>query len=81
MISDNAKTFVATKQLLQGLKNDDAVSDYLASKSIRWRFNLSRAPWCGGFFERLIGVMKSSLAKAVGNALLISRSLKKHYWI
>ena len=77
MVSDNAKTFVATKKWLQGLKNDHTVNNYLASESIRWKFNLSRAPWWGGFFERLIGVMKSCLSKVIGNALLTFNELEE----
>ncbi|CAB4030493.1 Hypothetical predicted protein, partial [Paramuricea clavata] len=33
-------------------------------------FNLSRAPWWGGQFERLIGLMKSAFYKVVGQGLL-----------
>lgn len=44
--------------------------NYLATDKIKCRFNLSRAPWWGGFFERLIGTMKRSLAKVVGRSLL-----------
>ena len=77
MVSDNAKTFVATKKWLEGLKKDYNVNNYLASESIRWTFNLSRAPWWGGFFERLIGVMKSCLSKVIGNALLTFKELEE----
>ena len=31
---------------------------------------MSRAPWWGGFFERLIGIMKRSLSKSIGRSLL-----------
>lgn len=31
---------------------------------------MSREPWWGGFFERLIGMMKNALSKAIGRALL-----------
>ena len=30
---------------------------------------MSRAPWWGGFFERLISIMKRVLAKKIGRAL------------
>lgn len=70
MVSDNAKTFQATKQWLSTLRKDEDLFNYLATRDIEWKFNLSRAPWWGGFFERLIGVMKKSLSKAIGRALL-----------
>lgn len=70
MVSDNAKTFQAMKQWLSTLRKDEDLFNYLATRDIEWKFNLSRAPWWGGFFERLIGVMKKSLSKAIGRALL-----------
>ena len=70
MVSDNAKTFQATKQWLSTLRKDEDLFNYLATRDIEWKFNLSRAPWWGRFFERLIGVMKKSLSKAIGRALL-----------
>ena len=42
----------------------------LAADKINWRLNLSRAPWWGGFFERLVDTMKRSLAKAIGGSIL-----------
>ena len=46
------------------------MNDWLAKQNIPWLFNLSRAPWWGGQFERLIGVTKQSLYKAMGNGHL-----------
>ena len=46
------------------------MNDWLAKQNIPWLFNLSRAPWWGGQFERLIGVTKQSLNKAIGNGHL-----------
>ena len=38
---------------------------------------MSRAPWWGGFFERLIGIMKNALSKAIGRALLKFEELEE----
>ena len=38
---------------------------------------MSRAPWWGGFFERLIGMMKSGLSKSIGRALLKFEELEE----
>ena len=43
---------------------------FLTQQGIEWKFNLSRAPWWGGQFERLIGLVKGSLHKTIGNGLL-----------
>ena len=49
---------------------DEKFHPCLSKLDIAWRFNLSRAPWWGGQFERLIGVFKSAFRKAVGNGTL-----------
>ena len=52
---------------------DEKISGFLTQQGIEWKFNLSRAPWLGGGggqFERLIGLVKGSLHKTIGNGLL-----------
>ena len=34
------------------------------------KFNMSRGPWWGGFFERLIGIMKRALTREIRRELL-----------
>ena len=48
----------------------------LASNRIRWQFNLSRAPWWGGRFERIVGLVKSSLNKTIGKGCLLWTELE-----
>ena len=49
----------------------------MGALKIKWKFNLSRAPWWGGFFERLIGIMKRSFSKAIGRSLLTYQELEE----
>lgn len=77
IVSDNAKTFQATKKWLKTLKKDEHLFNYLATKEIEWRFNMSCALWWGGVFERFIGMMKNTLSKAVGRALLTFEELEE----
>ena len=77
IISDNAKTFKAAKDWLMKLRMDEDLNNYLAMHQIRWQFNLSRAPWWGGFFERLVAIMKSCLSKMIGNAMLMFDELEE----
>ena len=77
IVSDNAKTFQATKKWLSTLRKHEDLFNYLATKEIEWKFNLSRTPWWGGFFERLIGIMKAILSKAIGRALLKYEELEE----
>ena len=71
IVSDNAKTFQATEKALINLFKNPEVACELDRKRIEWRFNLERAPWWGGFFERMVGSVKACLRKVLGNARLI----------
>ena len=51
--------------------------DYLAHHNMLWQFNLARAPWWGGQFERLIGVVKEAFYKVIGRANLTFSELEE----
>ena len=74
IISDNAKTFKAGAQELQTIKTQilgtGSSQQFLAHHNITWKFLTERAPWWGGFYERLIGLMKRCLKKTLGKACL-----------
>ena len=70
IVSDNAKTFEAAQKAVQSLYNSKEVKSYLESNRLEWRFNLERAPWCGGFFERMVVLVKGCLRRVLGNAKL-----------
>ena len=70
IVSDNAKTFQATEKALNELFNHPEVRTDLEHKRVEWRFNLERAPWWGGFFERMVASVKDCLRKTLGNARL-----------
>ena len=46
------------------------ILDYLAHERITWTFITEKSPWKGGFYERLIGLTKTALKKAVGRRIL-----------
>ena len=56
-ISDNAKTFIAASKELTQIYGCNAPE---------WRFIASRSPWWGGFWERCVRTVKSSLKKTLG---------------
>ena len=60
IVSDNAQTFKAASKFL----------NRVGQQTIQWSFNLPRAPWWGGVFERLIRSVKRCLRKVVGGARL-----------
>ena len=49
---------------------DEKLQDYFAHHLIKWKFNLAKAPWWGGQFERLVGIVKQALYKSIGRAIL-----------
>ena len=70
IVSDNAKTYKSAKGILNATLSSATVQQFLANKQVTWNFNLERAPWWGGFFERLIGLMKRCLKKSIGQSKL-----------
>ncbi|KAK6175232.1 hypothetical protein SNE40_013739 [Patella caerulea] len=56
VISDNGKTFKSAAKLLQD--------------KLVWSFNVEKAPWWGGIFERMIQSVKRCLKKTIGGAKL-----------
>ena len=53
------------------------MQEYLINEQIKWKFNLSRAPWWGGQFERMVGLVKQSLFKTTGRANLTKQELEE----
>ena len=70
IVSDNAKTFQATEKDLNKLFDHPEIKLYFNNMRIEWKFNLERAPWWGGFFERMVGCVKQCLRKTLGRARL-----------
>ena len=70
IVSDNAKTFQATQKALTRLFSHPEVRADLERDKIEWKFNLERAPWWGGFFERMVASAKQCLKKTLDNSRL-----------
>jgi hypothetical protein len=75
--SDNAKTFVAAANIIRKISKSELVNDFLAKNNITWQFNLSKAPWWGGQYERLVGLVKQSLYKVIGASHLKWKELEE----
>jgi hypothetical protein len=70
IMSDNATTFIAASHELQSLLTSANLTHQLAEKGVKWSFIPKRAPWYGGFWERLIGLTKTRLKKVLGRRLV-----------
>ena len=70
LISDNAKTFKSASNELKKVVRSEEVLRYLATNRVTWKFIADRAPWWGGFWERMVKTVKQSLKKSIGRATL-----------
>ncbi|XP_065905584.1 uncharacterized protein [Dysidea avara] len=58
MLSDNASTYLAAAEEIKQLFESDDLKEALGRQHVTWSFIPKRAPWYGGFWERLIGLTK-----------------------
>ena len=70
IVSDNGAAFKTTAAMIKKIRKSEALQDYLARQQITWQFNLSRSPWWGGLYERLIKDVKRTLYKTMGRTSL-----------
>lgn len=63
IISDNATNFRAGAEFLLTIASGPSVVDMTDSKGIIWKFSTPRSPCQGGFYDRLIGIVKSCMKK------------------
>ena len=49
------KTLKAAAEWIKAIIKSERFQDYLSESCIKWQFNLSRATWWGGPFERMVG--------------------------
>ena len=72
--SDNATTFKGADRVIQSLwkevQEDPQCCEYILNNNIRWHFITPLSPWKGGYYERMVGTVKSSLRRAVGRRIL-----------
>ncbi|KRY42408.1 hypothetical protein T01_3074 [Trichinella spiralis] len=77
--SDNFRSFKAAASELRQLWRHvdvDRVQRELVGHRIHWKFITERAPWMGGYWERLVRSIKESLRKILGKALLDEEELR-----
>ncbi|KAF6216059.1 hypothetical protein GE061_000397 [Apolygus lucorum] len=67
--SDNGRNFQGASNALKEV-DWSSIAAQGAIDRIEWRFNPPRAAWWGGFWERMIGVLKAVLKRMLGRACL-----------
>ena len=43
---------------------------FYSNEGISWKYTTAMAPWQGGFYERLVDLVKQGLRKGIGRKLL-----------
>ncbi|GFT70381.1 bel12-ag transposon polyprotein [Trichonephila clavipes] len=76
MYSDNGTNFTGLNNALRQLDWTTIESEFRVHE-IRWKFNPPSSPWWGGFWERLIGILKDLLRKNLGRSpVCLTRNCK-----
>ena len=80
IISDNAATFLLAKRILNVVftatgPNEEILS-YCSQERIEWKTIVHLAPWMGGFYERMVGVVKSAMRKTISKQKLTYAQLE-----
>jgi len=70
LLSDNAKTFKSASKEIRSITRSTEVSHYLTNQRTAWKFIVAKAPWWGGFWERMVQSVKRCLRKIIGRAAL-----------
>ena len=70
VVSHNAKTFKSASKIIHRVFDRPEVTRHFNDLRVQWTFNLERAPWWGGIFERMVKSVKRCLKKSVGRASL-----------
>lgn len=69
-MSDNGKPFRGSSKEIVKIVRSKEVLRYLAINGVSWRFIVEKAPWWGGFWERLIQSVKRCMKKSLGRTTL-----------
>ena len=70
IMSDNAKTFKFCSKEIEKIVRSEEVHQYLTNRQISWQFIVEKAPWWGGYWERLVRSVKRCLRKTLGRSTL-----------
>lgn len=67
--TDNGTNFVGTENLMEKLNWEEIVS-HTEVRRIKWIFNPPSAPWWGGWWERIVAMIKQLLRRNLGRGVL-----------
>lgn len=71
--SDNAQSFHSCARAFKAAAS--ALQEYATGLNVHWKFIVERAPWWGGWWERLIRSTKDVLKRYLGRSSLTAEAL------
>ena len=77
MISDNATTFQSAAEELKTQSSSEKVRTVLNCEGVTWKFIPRKAPWFGGFWERLVGLTKAAIVILPTKSIAASPRMQK----
>ena len=69
--SDNSKTFRSANKIISSILDRPETQQHCRDMRIQLKFILEKAPWWGGFYERMIQSMMRCLRKTIGKARMV----------
>ena len=57
--------FKTTADWVKIVRKSEKLQNYLTCENIHWQFNLTKSPWWGGIYKRLIKEIKKTLHKTL----------------
>lgn len=76
IISDNGSNFRATESFFKSFFQHPDVQQYFDDRHCKWKFIPPKAPWQGGFYERMVGTVKRCLRKVLHNKCINEDELR-----
>ena len=64
--SHNEAVFRTTAAWIKRIRKSEMLQDCLERQQITWQFNLSKSPWWGGLYERVIKDVKKTFYQTMG---------------
>ena len=82
IILDNAPQFKLTKttadKAWQQSITHENMQRFTSDAGMKWKFIIEFSPWMWGFYERLVGIVKSSLRKAIQRKFLTTTQFRTY---
>uniref|UniRef100_A0A914PCQ8 Integrase catalytic domain-containing protein n=1 Tax=Panagrolaimus davidi TaxID=227884 RepID=A0A914PCQ8_9BILA len=74
VLSDNAKQFktaaTALDEIWKKCIKDQQMTSFCNDNGIIWDYITERAPWKGGLYERMVGLVKNALKQSIGQRFI-----------